>query len=362
MYSLDTVLWTSYTKHIVQWLWGGYTVSNPTLNRFFSIHFVLPGRLLSLYIPLKIKRLHFKRQLKTFVNVRAYLTVYTHGYTYSLTNKYGINEPCYSHTVVPKSSNVRRGFAGTGVNSCRITLCRRRQSNLNVCVGFSRNLGYAGFHTTSRSEATLADKHINKALMVVKSKICEVLQTEEFHESDYRHGRILFKNYEKRILKASKKVCAIFTFNNIVKSYSNLRRLLELSSNYTKEAGCLKLPLYQNLSDPCFLLIAFSSLKNKKVGGIDDIPIGNVTLAAILSLSIEIKNKTYSPKPTKKIFIPKANGKMRPLGISSSRDKIIQQALQIILAPLFERVFLDSSHGFRTKRSCHSALKQMYLQ
>ena len=263
---------------------------------------------------------------------------------------------------MPKSSNVRQGFTSVGVNNCRTTLLRRLQSNLNVCIGLNGNLGYAGFHITSKSEVTLADKRINKALMVVKSKICEVLQTEEFHESDFRHGHILFKNYEKRILKASTKIRSIFTFNNIVKSYSNFRRLLELSSDYTKKAGCLKLPLYQNLSDPCFLFITFSSLKNKKAGGIDDIQIGNVTLAAILSLSLEIKNKTYLPKPSKKIFIPKANGKIRPLGIASSRDKIIQQALQIILAPLFERVFLNSSHGFRNKRSCHSALKQMYLQ
>ena len=102
-----------------------------------------------------------------FVNVRAYLTVYTQGYVSSLTNQYGINIPRYSYTVVPKSSNIRRRLTSVGVYNCRITLLRRRQSNLNVCTGFSRNLIYAGFYITSRSEVTLADKHFNKALMVV---------------------------------------------------------------------------------------------------------------------------------------------------------------------------------------------------
>lgn len=51
---------------------------------------------------------------------------------------------------------------------------------------------------------------------------------------------------------------------------------------------------------------------------------------------------------------------MRPLGITSSKDKIVQKALLIILISLFENVFLDSSHGFRPNRNCHSALKSIY--
>jgi retron-type reverse transcriptase len=98
------------------------------------------------------------------------------------------------------------------------------------------------------------------------------------------------------------------------------------------------------------------------MGGIDDIPIGNVTLAALISISQDLKFNRYKPNPTKRIFIPKTNGKMRPLGIASSKDKIVQQALKLVLEPLFEKVFLESSHGFRPNRSCHTALSTMYYQ
>jgi retron-type reverse transcriptase len=88
----------------------------------------------------------------------------------------------------------------------------------------------------------------------------------------------------------------------------------------------LKLPLYKALCNPCVLLIAYSTLKSKKASGVDDVPIENITLASIISLSKELENKKYSPNPTKRVFIPKANGKMRPLGIASSKDKIVQKS------------------------------------
>lgn len=161
--------------------------------------------------------------------------------------------------------------------------------------------------------------------------------------------------------KASKKVQKTFTSKNITATYFELYSFIEIASNYTKKGiGALKLPLYQNFSNPCFLLIAYSSLKNKKATGVNDIPIENVTLASLISLGQELQSKKFFPKPTKRIFISKANGKMRPLGIASCRDKIVQQALKLILEPLFENVFFDSSHGFRQNRSCHTALKTIY--
>lgn len=114
--------------------------------------------------------------------------------------------------------------------------------------------------------------------------------------------------------------------------------------------------------DPCFLLIAYSSLKNKQVANVITIFIENFTLSSIISLSEQLKSKKYAPNSTKKIFTPKTSKIIKPLSIFSSKDVIIQEALKLLLEPFFENIFLDSSHGFRKDRSCHSALKSIYYK
>jgi len=95
--------------------------------------------------------------------------------------------------------------------------------------------------------------------------------------------------------------------------------------------------------------------------GYDGNTIDGMSLPRIKEIIERIKNHTYKPKPVIRKFIPKKNGKKRPLGIQSIDDKLVQEVIRMILESIYDYNFKNTSHGFRPNKSCHTALKSIQL-
>lgn len=120
--------------------------------------------------------------------------------------------------------------------------------------------------------------------------------------------------------------------------------------------------LYRNLFNRELFLMAYQNIyasQGNMTQGTDGKTIDGMSIRRIDKLIESLKDESYQPQPSRRVYIPKKNGKLRPLGIPSFDDKLIQEVIRMLLEAVYENSFSDTSHGFRPKRSCHTALQQI---
>lgn len=138
--------------------------------------------------------------------------------------------------------------------------------------------------------------------------------------------------------------------------------LERISENSLKTKDEIFTRLYRYMLRPDIYYAAYSHLYSNSgaaTKGINNDTADGFSEKKITSIIESLKNERYMPTPVKRVYIPKKNGKMRPLGIPSFTDKLVQEVLKMILEAVYEPIFLKVSHGFRPNRSCHTALKEL---
>lgn len=141
--------------------------------------------------------------------------------------------------------------------------------------------------------------------------------------------------------------------------------VLDTLAKHAKKPDYFFERLYKNLFNPQFFLKAYGNMYHKPgnmTEGTDGNTIDGFSTNRIENLILALKDESYQPKPAKRVYIPKKNGKMRPLGVPSVDDKLVQEVVRMLLESIYEQTFQKSSHGFRPSKSCHTALNDVKLK
>ena len=140
--------------------------------------------------------------------------------------------------------------------------------------------------------------------------------------------------------------------------------LLSSLQNHSSDRSYTFERLYRNLYNRELFLLAYQNIyasQGNMTKGTDGKTIDAMSLNRIDGIIASLKDESYQPQPSRRTYIPKKNGKMRPLGIPSFDDKLVQECVRLLLEAVYEGGFAKTSHGFRPNHSCHTALSQVQV-
>lgn len=141
-----------------------------------------------------------------------------------------------------------------------------------------------------------------------------------------------------------------------------LERIESIRNKNTINPKAINKDLYRLICNPEILQLAYGKIKSNPgnmTPGTDEETLDGYSIESIKRTIKILKDQTFKFKPVRRVEIPKGKtGKMRPLGVPSPRDKVIQQSMLMIMEAIYEPTFSELSNGFRPGRSCHTALKE----
>lgn len=164
---------------------------------------------------------------------------------------------------------------------------------------------------------------------------------------DYRKGG-------HSVIKVKQRMYSTSAVAGKTNAFTGAELLSEMKVRGGKYTGLYDLIITEKL-----LFAAYHSIKSKPgnmTPGVDESTLDEFSPEVLGKISESLKTEKFQFKPTRREYIKKANGKLRPLGIPSPNDKVIQKAMAILLEIIYEQEFMTSSHGFRPNRGCHTAI------
>lgn len=125
--------------------------------------------------------------------------------------------------------------------------------------------------------------------------------------------------------------------------------------------------LFNLVADPAFLTVAWDRVRGNRgarSAGVDGVTPRSIVVgeeAFLRRLRDDLKARRFEPLPVRQRMIPKANGKLRTLGIPTARDRVVQASVKLVLEPIFETDFHPCSYGFRPSRRPHDAIAEIHM-